>query len=314
MSNLFRYLLSAEQVVSTLLRAHPEDEAMARAVGGDFERIGVLEHAVLREHAGLTPDASVIDVGCGSGRLAVQLARHERLGYLGTDVVPAMLDYARRRAARPDFRFIHVDRIGIPGADASTDIVCFFSVLTHLLHEESYLYLQEAHRVLKPGGRVAFSFLEYETPIGQLVFEANLNWVRTRVVASQINVFLPRSVIRLWARQLGLRVEVLRDGEQGAVTVGPREATRTVRAGPQAFGQSLCILRKPLPSEARETEDDARDDAAPGDRAERKARRRAGRAPATDTATAAVDAAPQDAANAEPPRRDRAARTRTRDR
>jgi SAM-dependent methyltransferase len=223
---------------------------MALAVGGEYERFGVPEHAVLREHAGLQPQSSVTDVGCGSGRLAAQLARVEGIGYLGTDIVATLLDYARRRAGRPDFRFIHVDRVGIPAPDASVDIVCFFSVLTHLLHEESFAYLREAHRVLKPGGRVAFSFLEYDTPTGWTVFEANLDWVRTRVIASQINVFLPRPVIRLWARRLGFEIVVLRDGEQGAVTVGPGEAIGAVPEGPQAFGQSICVLRKPLPGEA----------------------------------------------------------------
>ncbi|MBX9699614.1 MAG: class I SAM-dependent methyltransferase, partial [Acetobacteraceae bacterium] len=252
MSNQFRYLLSAEQVISTLLRHHPEAEAMERAVGGDYERFGVLEHAVLRE-AGLTDESSVVDVGCGSGRLAAQLAGRAGLRYLGTDVVPSMLDYARRQAGRPDFRFIHVDRVNIPAADASADIVAFFSVLTHLLHEESYLYLQEAARVLKPGGRVVFSFLEYDTPIGWTVFEANLDWVRKRIVASQINVFLHRSEIRLWARRLGLEVEVLRAGEPGSVEVGAGEATPAMPEGAYAFGQSLCILRKPAAGETART-------------------------------------------------------------
>lgn len=251
MSNQFRYLLSAEQVIATLLRSYPEAEAMERAVGGDFERFGVLEHAVLRE-AGLTPESNVVDVGCGSGRLATQLSRHAGLRYLGTDVVPAMLEYARRRTARPDFRFIHVDRVGIPAPDASADIVAFFSVLTHLLHEESFLYLEEAHRVLKPGGKVVFSFLEYDTPIGWTVFKANLDWVRRRIVASQINVFLHRGDIRQWARRLGFRVELLRSGEPGSVTVSEAEATPTIVAGPHAFGQSLCVLRKPGPTDTEE--------------------------------------------------------------
>lgn len=250
MSNLFRHLLSPEQVISILLREHAEDEAMARAVGGDYELMGVLEHAVLHGMAGLGPGSSVIDVGCGSGRLATRLARLPGLRYLGTDVVPLLLDYARRRANRSDFRFINVDRVNIPAPDGGADIVCFFSVLTHLLHEESYLYLQEAHRALKPGGRVVFSFLEYETPMGMAVFEANLNWARTRVLASQINIFLHRQTIRHWAGRLGFSVESFSDGAAGAVTVGADQATQNVTAGDYAFGQSICVLRKPGAGEA----------------------------------------------------------------
>lgn len=276
MSNQFRYLLTPEQVIATLRRHHPEDEAMERAVGGDFERFGVLEHAVLRE-AGLRPDSKVVDVGCGSGRLAVQLARHEAMGYLGTDVVPAMLDYARQRAGRPDFRFIHVDRIAIPAPDESADIVAFFSVLTHLLHEESYLYLQEAHRVLRPGGKAVFSFVEHDTPMGAVVFEANLDWVRKRIVASQLNVFIHRADIRVWARRLGFRVELLRAGEPGSVTVTEAEATAAIPAGSHAFGQSLCVLRKPAQGEA-EPAAEGNADNAPARSPEAEARRAARRA------------------------------------
>ena len=42
----------------------------------------------------------------------------------------------------------------IPAPDGEADMVCFFSVLTHLLHEESYVYLQDARRVLKPTGKL----------------------------------------------------------------------------------------------------------------------------------------------------------------
>jgi cyclopropane fatty-acyl-phospholipid synthase-like methyltransferase len=47
-------------------------------------------------------------------------------------------------------------------AAASADIVIAFSVFTHLLHEECYAYLQDAARVLTPGGKFVFSFFEFD--------------------------------------------------------------------------------------------------------------------------------------------------------
>jgi SAM-dependent methyltransferase len=244
MSSQFRYLLTYEQMVTILLRAHPQDEAMARAVGGDYERFGVLEHALLRA-AGLRPDSCVVDVGCGSGRLACQLARYGSLRYLGTDVVPALLQYARRRAGRDDFRFEHVDRIALPAPDGEADLVAFFSVFTHLLPEESFVYLTEAHRALKPGGKVVFSFLEYGTPESWQVFEGNLNWVRTRAIAGHLNVFLNRADLRLWAERLGFAVAGFQAGAKRNVTVDEAAATPEVPPGDYAFGQSICVLEKP---------------------------------------------------------------------
>lgn len=259
MTGQFRYLQSYDQMVASLLRAVPEEEAMARAVGGDYERIGTLEHAFLR-NLGLRAGASVVDVGCGSGRLASQLARYEGLRYLGVDVVPALLDYARRRVGRPDFRFEAVDRIALPAADASADFVVFFSVFTHLLHEESYVYLQEALRVLKPGGRAVFSFLEMDVPGAWEVFEANVAWVRNRTVAGHLNVFLHPAELRLWSRRLGFRLEAMQRGDQPGIVVDAASANGTVPAGTYALGQSLCVLRKPRaqPAALREQEKAAR--------------------------------------------------------
>ena len=204
MTSQLRYLLTYEQMVGGLLKALPEEEAVSHAVGGDYERVGVLEHAVLRNN-GLRPDSAVVDVGCGSGRLASQLRRYPGLRYLGTDVVPALLDYARRKAGRPDFRFERAEGLWLPVADGEADFVVFFSVFTHLLHEESYVYLMEAHRALRPGGRAIFSFLEFSVPEAWTVFDANIAWVRNRTMAGHLNVFMHRQDLRLWAERLGFR-------------------------------------------------------------------------------------------------------------
>jgi ubiquinone/menaquinone biosynthesis C-methylase UbiE len=133
----------------------------------------VIERELLIQY-GLRPDHDVIDVGCGSGRLAKPLSAYLRGGYLGIDVVPDLVDYARALVGRADWRFEVTDGLTIPAEDEQADFVCFFSVLTHLLHEQSYVYLREAQRVLRPGGKIVFSFLDFAIPCHWDVFEMNI--------------------------------------------------------------------------------------------------------------------------------------------
>src|SRR6185369_15702116 len=80
--------------VDSVLGERPEDAAMVEAVGGG-EDIGDME-ATLLDRFGLAADSYVIDVGCGSGRLARPLARMPQLRYLGSDINQKLLDYAAR--------------------------------------------------------------------------------------------------------------------------------------------------------------------------------------------------------------------------
>jgi len=64
-----------------------KDEAMRLAVGGEFDAVGKLEYYLLHSLR-LSSGHFVIDVGCGSGRLARQLAGDKSIRYVGTDVVP----------------------------------------------------------------------------------------------------------------------------------------------------------------------------------------------------------------------------------
>src|SRR5215510_1358331 len=100
---------------------------MKTAIGGQFEAYGQIEADMLR-FFGLRNDATLIDVGCGSGRLAIPLSKTQRGAYLGTDVVPDLLEFARQSCNRPDWQFQVVDRLRIPAPDESADMVCFFSV------------------------------------------------------------------------------------------------------------------------------------------------------------------------------------------
>ena len=207
----------------------PHDEAMKHAIGGDFEEIGLAELALLRGY-GLAADGYLIDVGCGSGRLAQPLAQYLRGRYLGIDLVPDLVAHARKVAARDDWRFETIEEIGIPEGDGVADMVCFFSVLTHLRHEQSFWYLEEAKRVLRPGGVIVFSFLEYREA-GHIESLWSALQDMKNGATTPPNVFIDRDGIHLWAGALGLEVVDIRAGADPIVPEG-------------AMGQSVCVLRK----------------------------------------------------------------------
>ena len=189
------------------------------AVGGHFEEFGRLMHEILTGF-GLQNTDYLIDVGCGSGRLAHVLPQER---YLGTDVVPELLATARELCPHPGWRFELVSDILIPEEDGAADVVCFWSVFTHLLHEDSYRYLIEARRVLRPRGKAVFSFLEFRAPNHWTVFE---HAARTRAENRLVphTQFIDRDGIRLWARHAGFTV------------------LSFIRGETHPLGQSVCLL------------------------------------------------------------------------
>ncbi|MBK8535546.1 MAG: class I SAM-dependent methyltransferase [Candidatus Competibacteraceae bacterium] len=81
------FLKSYSKQTKELLKFNDEKKAMSLAVGGDFEAVGLLEYYLLIQQ-GLKPVDTVVDVGCGSGRLASQLRSYLSGLYVGIDVVP----------------------------------------------------------------------------------------------------------------------------------------------------------------------------------------------------------------------------------
>jgi len=216
---------------------------MKLAVGGQFDSFGTLERELLIRY-GLQPDGYVIDVGCGSGRLAKPLSQYLPAGkYLGTDIVPELVDYARNLVARPDWRFEVANGLCIPEQDDQADMVCFFSVFTHLLHEQSYVYLQEAKRVLKPGGKIVFSFLDFAIPCHWAVFESNVRDINGEC---PLNMFLSRDGIQAWAEHLRLEIETFHDGDKPHIPLPHPIILEdgTVMQEQGNLGQSVCVLVK----------------------------------------------------------------------
>lgn len=226
----FHFVEDYEKHVENLIAAYPIDEAMALAVGGDYAGVGKIETAILKA-AGLRTGMSVFDLGCGSGRLAAALGEEPGIlvDYLGTDVVRALLDYAATKTPA-HFRFARHRELSVPTPDSSIDIACAFSVFTHLLHHETFIYLEDMKRALKPGGKIVFSFLEFASPGHWNVFEATIDYAKGKQTP-HLNQFIERNVIAVWAQHLGMEVERIIAGSE---RVG----------GGAPLGQCTAILRK----------------------------------------------------------------------
>jgi SAM-dependent methyltransferase len=225
----FHFTRNYEALVADLLARFPLDEAMRRAVGGRPEK-GLIECAALR-HVGLRDGMALIDLGCGSGRLAWVLGQEMDIEYCGIDVVPALLQYAKTKAP-PHYRFVLHRELFVPVPDASADMVAAFSVFTHLLHIESFLYIEDIRRVLKPGGRLVFSFLDYFEPAHWDIFAASMNAHRQGMLP-HLNEFMGREMIDLWCEKLGYRREAF---------IG---ATAAPWGEPGPLEQSIAILQRP---------------------------------------------------------------------
>ena len=237
------FLKSYPNHLAHLRTALPSDAAIEAAVGGEFITMGQLECAMLRS-LGLAHGQLVVDVGCGSGRLALQLSSVPGLRYLGTDIVPEFLEHARRISRRDDWDFVATDGQAIPCADGIADFVCFFSVFTHLPHDDSYRYLREAKRVLRPGGRVVFSFLEFAIACHWEIFEDYVARARSDY---HWNQFIDRHAIEQWARHIGLRVEQIADGDKPHIPLSERLTWQDGRelGAFGCLGQSVAVLAKP---------------------------------------------------------------------
>jgi len=131
----------------------------------------------LVEVSGLGARERVLDVGCGTGRLAAPLLDH--LGpegsYEGFDRDASRIDWCNEHIAplHPGFRFQAVSvfnssrqtgtlpagELTFPYPDADFDLVFLFSVFTHMLPDGVERYMAEISRVLKPGGRTVITWI-----------------------------------------------------------------------------------------------------------------------------------------------------------
>lgn len=126
-----------------------------------------LPAASLVDYAGVRQGQEVLDVACGTGVVAVTAARRGAR-VRGLDLSPVLLDDARRNTNLIDaqIEFVEGDVESLPYADATFDVV--LSQFGHMFAPRPDVAAREMLRVLKPGGRIAFSTWPPELLVGQM--------------------------------------------------------------------------------------------------------------------------------------------------
>jgi SAM-dependent methyltransferase len=116
-------------------------------------------NAALLDQSGLQPHFRVLDVGCGTGTLAVRLKRlHPTVEVVGLDPDPKALARARRKAVRAglSIQFDPGFSDALPYETSTFDRVFSSMMFHHVRKHERESTLREIRRVLKPGGRLEF--------------------------------------------------------------------------------------------------------------------------------------------------------------
>jgi SAM-dependent methyltransferase len=232
------------QELYTRHAALSDDDAFL--VGGtdssDFDRVGRIELAVLLE-SGLARDATLVDLGCGTGRLAVQAVRWLEGEYIGIDIAQKMLDIAQRRLdvlageTRCSVRLINSGATSFPVPDRSVDLICAFSVFTHMEHEDSYRYLVDAHRVVKEDGLFVYSCLPLDFTFAKEIFRESASiplhdrWSRVRNVVTSRDFMEELCALAGWQTERWYGAE-----ERRWLSPGSNEEA--------ALGQAVAVLRR----------------------------------------------------------------------
>ena len=112
-------------------------------------------HRQLVDQADIRPGQRILEIGCGTGNLAILIKRlHPDADVVGLDPDPKALARARRNAGREALA-VQLDRgfaEDLPYPDASFDRVFSAFMFHHLGSDEKEKALRETRRVLKPGG------------------------------------------------------------------------------------------------------------------------------------------------------------------
>ena len=157
-------LQAGDPDLASLSVAGHTDEATLELTGRGFID-------TLRSTVGVGRDDVVLEIGCGIARVGRPLSL-ECLHWFGADISPVMLGHAAARLGdRPNTTLVELATVGLQEFPRDAfDLVYCTIVFMHLFEWDRYRYVEEAFRVLRPGGRCYFDNFSLDSGHGWNVF------------------------------------------------------------------------------------------------------------------------------------------------
>ncbi len=121
----------------------------------------------IRAALDVTPEDTVLELGCGVARIGLPLSR--QCGrWIGADISENMLKHAAERLQGQANASVHaLQDSSLRGiGDNTVDKAYSVAVFCHLDKEDLYLYLQELFRVVRPGGMIFVETWNLAHPVG----------------------------------------------------------------------------------------------------------------------------------------------------
>jgi SAM-dependent methyltransferase len=267
LSRIRRRARWAAEDLSARLRGVPRIPTPPRRLiegvgGGHYRAIGEEFFGHFTRLAGLRPDARVLDVGCGCGRMAVPLSKWLRGGrYDGFDVVEPAVDWCRAHITPrfPTFRFEVADvknrlyrpngkvdpaEWSFPYPDASFDFVFLTSVFTHMRPAEQERYVAEIARTTAPGGTCFATFFLWNDDAASRIEQAPAGMRFRHVYDGYRAVYPENHEAALAIPETDMRARFAR---HGLAVVEPVHFGLWCRPAGTTF-QDVVVARKPAAS------------------------------------------------------------------
>lgn len=186
----------------------PDEEGARMFVAGhtdnsEWDRSALVTRDILKEYVGLEPTDVLLEIGCGMGRVGKVLSPLCQR-WIGADISSGMLSCAHHHLQGLDnIELVELDDVSLRAIpDASVDLVYCTVVFMHLYEWDRFRYVEEAMRVLKPGGRCYFDNVDITSDHGWEVFQQSAGFPRDNRPA-QISMTSSGDELETYGRRAG---------------------------------------------------------------------------------------------------------------